>query len=117
MRDWIVGHAVQLVAGPLVGVLVYYAHEQLQRLVGWFKQQGPLTKRAASVALVAVLTPLMAALGISAPEGCVVPAGGQLDLVACLEGLAGTSWLTVAIGAVVAEGTHRLLHPKKPSSP
>lgn len=108
MKAWLVSHALQLVVGPVVGVIVFALHEQLQKAIIWFDAQAPWVKRAASVALVALLTPILNAIGVAVPDAC----SANADVVACLTGLADQGWLGVAVGAVVAEVTHRIVKRK-----
>lgn len=109
MRAWLVGHALQLVMGPLVGVIVFALHEQLQRLIVWFDAQSPWVKRVASVTLVSLVSVIANALGVSTPDACVA---ASPDVTTCLSGLAEQGWLTAAVGAAAAEVTHRIVKRK-----
>lgn len=109
MKAWLVGHALQLVMGPLVGVIVFALHEQLQKAILWFGTQPAWVKRGASVALVSLVSVVANALGVSVPDACVA---ASPDVATCLAGLAEQGWLTAAVGAAAAEITHRIVKRK-----
>lgn len=113
MKNFLVAHAFSLVAGPLVGILVYFVHEQLQKWSAWLDRQGPTVKRAITFVLSAILTSSATVFGVAVPGACTTH---DVDLTACVLALGDKGWLGAAIGGGVALLTHRLLHPPKPSA-
>lgn len=108
MKTWLLAHAFGLISGPIVGVLVFFFHEQLQKAWGWLDAQPPLVKRLAAFVLAAILAPVTTVLGVAVPAAC-----SAVPLVAtdCLAVLADQSWLTVAVGGGVALLAHKILQP------
>lgn len=111
IKTFFLTHAFSLVSGPIIGVLVYFCHEQLQKAWGWLDRQGPATKRAAAFGLSVVLTPVAATVGVVVPTAC---AGQTLLAADCLVALADQGWLAPAIGGAVALLTHAILKPGQP---
>lgn len=115
VKNFLITHAFSLISGPLIGVLVYFCHEQLQRAWGWLDAQNPTTKRIAAFVLSGALTPIAAAVGVQVPSAC---AGQTLVATDCLTALADKGWLAAAVGGAVALVTHAIVKPrKKPPTP
>lgn len=112
MKSFLLTHAFSLIAGPTIGVLVYFCHEQLQKAWTWLDAQNATTKRIAAFILSAILTPIAAAVGVQVPAAC---AGQTLVATDCLVGLADKGWLAAALGGAVALVMHAIIKPgKKP---
>jgi len=112
MRNFLLTHAWALVSGPVIGALVFACHEGLQKAWGWLDGQSPVVKRVVAFLLAAVLTPLASALGVAVPAACST---ADMDLAACVTGLASNGWLTAAIGGGVALVLHAVVRPGKTS--
>lgn len=106
MKAWILEHAFNLVVGPLVGIVVYFIHENLQKVVGWLDAQGPWIKRGIALALSAILTPLATALGTAIPDICTKLSTEDV-LAQCVVALADKQWLTVVLGGLFAIAFHK----------
>ena len=109
MKAFFLSHAISLIAGPLIGAVVFYCHEGLQKAWGWLDAQNATVKRVVAFILAAILTPLASALGVAVPAAC---SGEIADLGACVAGLASNSWLTAAVGGGVALVLHAIIKPK-----
>lgn len=113
MKSFLIAHAYSLIAGPLVGVLVYVAHEQLQKVIGWLERQGPLVKRAFAFVLSAVFMSAGSVFGVAVPGACTTR---DVDLTACLASIGDKGWLGAVLGGGVALLIHRATHPPKPTA-
>lgn len=113
MKAFLLTHTFGLISGPIIGVLVYFGHEQLQKAWTRLDNQSPTVKRVVAFVLSAALTPLAAMLGVALPASC---SGADMDAVACVAGLADKGWLTAAVGGAVALAIHAVVKPKKPAS-
>lgn len=109
VKAWILSHLLQLIVGPLVGVITFYCHEQIQNAIVQAKASPAWMKRLASVVLVSLLTAGANAFGFVVPAACEAGA----DVVACLTAIADKGWLSAAVGVVVAEFTHRAIKKRK----
>lgn len=112
IKTFIVEHALSLVAGPIIGVVVYFTQQQIKRGWAWLDAQGPLVKRAFAVGLSALVTVIANAVGIMVPAECQSAADGAL--AACVTAIGEKHWLTAVVGGAFAMLAHRVLHPPKP---
>lgn len=111
MKSFILSHALNLITAPIIGLIVYAIHENLQRGWLWLDQQGPLIKRAVAFVLAAALTPLASVFGASVPQACADASGAHLQ--DCFLALGDQQWLGVVVGGAVALVVHKVLHPTK----
>lgn len=114
MQAWFLSHAFSLFSGPIVAVLVTFAYEGIQKVFPLIDGLSPTAKRIGATALAAVLTPAAQALGVSVPAACSM---AEVDLTACVSGLASKGWLTTVIGAGLSLVLHQVLIAKpKPAA-
>lgn len=113
MKTWILEHAFSLIAGPVIGVLVFYTQSGLKRIWTWLDTQNPFVQRTAATMLAIGVTAIANALGVATPDACITAGTGMDALTTCVTAIAEKHWLTAALGAGFAMLTHRVLRPPK----